>query len=497
MQPRHTVVLALIAVLLGGFIYFYEIRGGELREAAEAKTRRLVPALDVARVDRVEISLDDGRSASLERRGDAWWIVEPIEFPASASRVEALLDAAVALEREGRVDPGGDFEGFAVGDGSRLVVLSQAGERTELRLGRDTPVGANRYVRVDLEDTLDLVAAYRLSPLEPSLDDLRDRRVLPFETAAIERLTLRWPSGQAGETIEVAAERRDGAWRLTHPVEGPADGAVLDGLLSDLAYLRAEGFAADGVRAAFDRPAFSAVLEGAGPDGVRLEIVAAEPESEDAPTTRVRGRDGRVFEVAAERVAAWPRRVSAYRDRTLSRFDVAAARSFEMVFQAGPQAAADAAPVHIQGELVGGGWVTTPEPMAPDRAAALVELLSQLDADDIVADSIDEAGQAALGLRPPRVRLRVWGDGASGASAPLLADVAVGRLRPGLGLYAQRTGEEMVLLIDDALISEIPPDIEAFRAVFLDAGEDDGEIDGDDAVDLEAAELDGLEAPSI
>jgi len=490
-QPRHTALLALLAVVLGAFIYFYEIRGGAEREAADAQTRRLLPELDAAEVTRLEISTTDDGVAVLEREGDGWRLVEPIAFPASTSKVVALVDAVVAIEREGGLDAPGEPAAFGLGADAPRVAVVHAGERVELELGRATPVGSNRYVRLQGSEDVDFVAAHRLAVFDVTFDALRDHRVLPFETNAIERVYLRWAEA------EVVVERRDGIWWLVKPIEVVGDAATIDGLISSLAYLRAEGFDDTGVGAGLDTPGVVAVLEGSAASGLRFELVVAAPTAPDAPTVLARGRDGHVFEIAVERLAEWPRRVSAYRDRTLSRFPVAAARTFEMVFDAGP--GSDAAPVRIQGEFVAGGWVTSPEPMAPDRAATLVALLSHLEGDDVVAEALGPAERAALGLDPPRVGLRVWGDGASGASAPLFADVAIGLLRPGLGLYASSAGQDTVYLLDDALIADIPSDVSAFRGAFLEGDEDEVPDDGAPSVDeahLEP-ELEGAGEPQI
>ena len=46
MNPRTTGILFLVALLLGAFIYFYEIRGGERRQEAEAEAKRLFAGLE-------------------------------------------------------------------------------------------------------------------------------------------------------------------------------------------------------------------------------------------------------------------------------------------------------------------------------------------------------------------------------------------------------------------------------------------------------------------
>ena len=53
---------------------------------------------------------------------------------------------------------------------------------------------------------------------------------------AVGEIALSWPGGGA------RLERGDDGWRMTEPVADAADETTVDTLLSDLAFLRAEGF---------------------------------------------------------------------------------------------------------------------------------------------------------------------------------------------------------------------------------------------------------------
>lgn len=530
MQPRTTVWLALVALALGAFIYLFEVRGGDERARAEALEKRLFAGLEVARIERLELSTADGQAAVIERDGDRWMLVEPLSAPASPAAVKAILDALEGLEREGGVDAPDDLAPFELAEGAHRVGFSGEGVTGELLLGRATPVGANRYVIVPGASRIDLVRSFRLNAFEAPLDDLRDKRVLPLEIAAVKRLTARWP----GQSVEL--ERRDDGWWMTAPLESRADTSSVDTLLADVAFLSAEGFV-DAASAADRRavaglaePAFALRVEGmrdaassdaptgqapdavgetapgsTSPSAFALELTVGPVLERDAGLRVAKGRDGMLFAIAAERLDDWPREVVAYRDKTLSQFDVSEARTFELAFAADesptPEAApagqrdqpagerdqaagerdqaagggdeaagaADGAPLRIQAELAGAQWRSAPEAMAPSRAAALIAELAHLEGIDIVAERLGDAERAALGLRPPRVSIRVWGDGDSGASAPLLAELSLGHAHAGRGVFAKRRDSDVVYVLDPALAAEIPLSVESFRSDFVEA----------------------------
>ena len=88
MQPRTTAILLVVALALGAFVYFYEVRGAETRRAAEEHAKQLFPEVEAAQVSVVWLRTLDGAKARLERREGDWQIVEPIEFLADSTVVE-------------------------------------------------------------------------------------------------------------------------------------------------------------------------------------------------------------------------------------------------------------------------------------------------------------------------------------------------------------------------------------------------------------------------
>src|SRR5262249_57853277 len=109
----------------------------------------------------------------------------------------------------------------------------------------------------------------------------------------------------------------DGGWTITEPVAAKADHDGVEGLLSDLQYLRADEF--------LDQPASDAAL---GLDAPWL-VIELKLEGEAVPRRVavgalhadkrvVRGGDGPVVEIAASRLDALPRQAPAYPFKELS-----------------------------------------------------------------------------------------------------------------------------------------------------------------------------------
>jgi hypothetical protein len=460
MNPRTTGVLFLVAAALGAFVWLWQVRGGEERKQAEEQAKRLFPDLAPEDLRSIELRSSDGHDVRLEFGDQGWRIVRPIDFPADESAMSGLTSNLAELASESTVQEPQAPEVYGLGEGAQVVRFGAKDREHVVRFGARTPVEYNTYATADAGGQVVTVASYRANAVNRSLADLRERRVLRFDRDAVDAIEASWPGGA------VHLAKRDGAWRLSLPLDAPADATAVDDFLSDLSFLRADAFLdtpPPGVEPGFARPAFRAVLRAAGAEGgaPREWTFTLGPE---VPGGRAARGDGpTVYQVAAARLDDFPREVAAWRDRTLAEFAAADARRVELAFH--PRGGQ---PVAIQAERNEAGWTSQPEPMAPGLAARLVTELSRLRGDDIAADSMGERELASVGLAPPRALLRVFGDPAeAGGEAPKLAEVWLGELDAKRGIFARRADAPTVFLLDAALAEHVPVSLEAFRNRFV------------------------------
>ena len=193
MNPRTTGILFFVALLLGGFIYFYEIRGGERREQAAADAKRLFVELAAADVVWLEVRTDDGKDARLERVEGSWQMVEPLEFPADPLAADGIADALAGLTSEGVIEDPHGPEVYGLSESGRSIRFGvKGGETLEVRVGDPTPLGSSTYLSVAGRDEIYTVESFSIRPFERSLDGLREGRPLRFDRDAVDRIAVRW-----------------------------------------------------------------------------------------------------------------------------------------------------------------------------------------------------------------------------------------------------------------------------------------------------------------
>ncbi len=485
MQPRTSAILLIIALALGAFVYFYEIGGEDARREAEEQARRLFPAVEQDAIEWIALTTRDGVEARLERGEAGWSLREPVVFPADRFAADGMAANLAGLVSEAALESPQPLAEYGLGDTARAVRFSAGGEVHTLLLGKRTPVGSNTYAKAGASDAVYTVQTYKAQSFDKALDDLREKRILDFDTAAIQRVEARWPAGgvvlerSAAKGEGAAAEGEQGNWRLVSPLEARADDDVVDDLLSDLSFLRAVGFVDEppgDAEAGLAPPSFEVILtpkaEGdAEVAPIRLAVGGLHGEDERL----VRGAQTSLYTIAADRFDDFPREVVAYRFKQLSRFDIADARQLDLFFQ--PEVGDPVAITAIRGDA---GWSASPEAVAPDKLARIVSELSRLRAVDIAADEVGAQELRDFGLSPPNVILSVFGEAPpEGAEtpepgvAPKLAEVQIGSSHGPDGIIARAAGDPIVYRLDYELAEDIPVSLEAFRNRFVE-GEEEG-----------------------
>jgi hypothetical protein len=531
MNPRTTGVLALVAILLGGFIYFYEIEGESGRQAALDEGKRIFPGLEADAVDVIEFSTLDGIEARFVRVDGRWRLSEPVDDLADSVAIDAIAGALTSLARKGSISVAtgsaeNGHEQYGLGTRARIVRFIAGGESYRLGIGRNTPVGRHLYVRRlgtnessksssvgagdddgnssgHGHDDVAYVESFRLNALNRNLDDLRERRVLGFDGAELSTLRITWPrerteTGGAEESegpIEVALARdADGDWQMGAPVRGAADQEMLRDLISDLSYLRATRFVderSDRVEAALANPAitFHWTLSG---DHVESRMrIGGDFEN----GLLVEGPRGRLVTIGAGRLKDFKHRIVDYRFKSVSEFNLVDARHFSIEFSDSAEGQ-EPATLRVEAALEEAGWIGSARAIDPDRATDLIRTLSSLRATDILAEEMGPRELAGLGLSPPRVRIRVGTDVDMKDESGILADLRLGRLVSGRGLLAQRVGDPTVFILAESVVQRIPISADAFANRFeKQTQEVDGDLHEPDREDLMIDPLEGIEFP--
>lgn len=438
MRARYTIVLALILLGLGAYLYFVESK-----QQAEGEKKQTL--LDVKPDDVTGLTLTYGdREIALEQRNGAWRMIKPVAAAADDLAVKNLVRAIADAEVKKSIDdPPQDLLPFGLAPPFvTIAITAKDGTAVPaIKVGKTTAVSYSTYVQRADKPAVFLTPSSFRSGVDKQPKDLRDKAILSFDDADITAITLR---GADGGAVELA--KKDGNWWIEQPARYRADNSAVRALLSTLRTLRATDFANDNPAPAdlatygITPPQRQLVLHAGADKTVTLDIGNATDQglyvrSGDRPTT---------FVVGKWLQSDLGKGVNELRDKTLLTFDPTAAAAIAV-------SRADGTDFTLASK--DGQWTLEGASAPTNQATALafVGALSRLAGSQVLADSA--ADLAAYGLAPPAITIRV-----TGSDGERLATVRIGSMTPhppATEHTAQREGDPAVMQLGEFQFNQV------------------------------------------
>ena len=269
-RGRSFLILIVVALALGAYIYFVESKRDPT--ATEAKTKVL--ALESGTLEEIEVKADSGEITRIRKEGGDWQIVQPAGVPADASKTATLASTLESLEEQRVVTENpSSLAGFGLEPPRITVAFRKAGE-TEMRrllIGSKTPTGSDLYAKVDGQPKVMLISGYLEDSLNQTTFDLREKSALKFARDGVDALRL-----EAASVPPMALAKKGGDWRLTTPVAASADSSAVDGIVGKLFQAQMKSIVAeDGTKElnkyGLDKPQATAMI-GAGSTQATLAL---------------------------------------------------------------------------------------------------------------------------------------------------------------------------------------------------------------------------------
>lgn len=164
-----------------------------------------------------------GEKIVLEKRGEDWYLTEPVSGLANKDTVTGMVRAVAQVKPEVREDA--DVTDPQYGLGNPVMTVTFAGPRgksTTIKVGTETAVGGRCFATVSGRPHLYLVPTTFKSSLDKEVDQLREKSlVASLKTEDVQKVTI-----TRGEQTIIAEKTKKGdqdIWRLREPVDTKAD----------------------------------------------------------------------------------------------------------------------------------------------------------------------------------------------------------------------------------------------------------------------------------
>jgi len=404
MRLRNTLILALLLIGLGAYLYFVESKQIE----KEAKKEKLVD-LDADDVTAITLTYPD-REIALSKTDAGWRMTKPVDAAADDITVKNLIRAIADAEVKKTIDePPQDLAQFGLTQPAATIAITAKGQPLPvLKVGKTTAVSFSTYVQRADQPKIYLTGSAFHTGMDKQVKDLRDKKIVDFKEDDIARVALRGPEG------DVVVAKADGTWKIEQPTAYPADANAVRSLLSSVHNLRATDFASDAPSEAdlatygLEPPQRQLTFIGANGAETRL-LVGKETDqglylkAADQPTTYIVGK--------------WATRdlskgVNDLRDKTVLTFDPSAPTAIEVVHGDGARFTLRSAD---------GKWSIdgSDQPVDATAVGSFVGALSRLNGSQVLGDAPTDL--AAYGLATPDLTITVKGKN----------DVLIGTVKAG------------------------------------------------------------------
>ena len=317
MRFKGTLVLLLVFAVLGGYVYYSDFYNQEERQKQESDKKKLFggEAKDVS-----EITLEyEGRSVTAVRKDDTnWEITMPGGLEADPETWDQLASNFVNIQKD-QVVSGEKTDLAPYGlDKPAIVVRSKlkSGAAPGILIGSENPRKTLHYAKTVDTDEVFFVSTSDSGSFKKSLTDLRNKKVLDFETDNVDLVKI---SAAGKPDIEIQKSGSD--WLIRKPVEGRADASEVTSFLSAIQFSRTSAFADDKVDArasGVDSPSVRITVHDQKANTDRVLLFGKSPEkgkyyAKDASRPPI-------FILATEIYDKTQRPLLDWRDKTIVRF---------------------------------------------------------------------------------------------------------------------------------------------------------------------------------
>jgi Domain of unknown function (DUF4340) len=231
MKYRGLLAAVVVLAALGGAAWWSEKK--EKADAGKPPSDAAPKILSIPddQFKQIQLIKKAGETTTVSRADGKWQIVQPKPLGADQDSVGSLVSSLSSLGSDRVIDDKpSDFAIYGLTSPSEQVTITRKdGKVRTLLVGNDTPTGAGAYAKVDNDPRVFTIASYVKTSLDKTSKDLRDKRLLTFNSDKLTRVDLT----AKGSSVEFGKNNQN-EWQILKPRPLRADGLQVDDLVRKL-----------------------------------------------------------------------------------------------------------------------------------------------------------------------------------------------------------------------------------------------------------------------
>jgi hypothetical protein len=231
MKPTGLLVGVALLAVLGAGIWWSN------RKQAAAKTDTATKILSIPADGVEEVRLKNPQQTiDLKRENGKWRMTQPEALPADPDATTTLVSAISSLNADTVVEEKAtDLTPYGLKTPTAEVhVIEKGGKTDDLLIGDETLKADGNYVKLANDPRVFTIATYVKNNIEKAPNDLRDKRLMTFDSDKLTRVSL----GPTGKPEIEFGKNAQNEWQILKPRPMRADGGTVDSLVSNLKDVR-------------------------------------------------------------------------------------------------------------------------------------------------------------------------------------------------------------------------------------------------------------------
>jgi len=232
MRVRGLLVAVVVLAALAGAVYWSNRakKAEESRPAPDASPKILSVAED--QIKSIEIRKTGEATTVVQKTGAGkWQMIAPKPLGVDQDAVNSMTSTLSSLNSDRLIEEkASDLTPYGLAKpGLEVIVALKDGRGHKLLIGDEAPTGGSYYARLDGDPRVFTIASWNKSSLDKTPKDLRDKRLLTFDSDKLVRVEL----VAKGQPVEFGKNNQN-EWQVVRPRPLRADSFQVEELIRKL-----------------------------------------------------------------------------------------------------------------------------------------------------------------------------------------------------------------------------------------------------------------------
>lgn len=231
MKSRNLLIAAVLLAALSGLVYWTKKNPQSTDTGPTTTPSPTLAAIPDAQIQSIDLKKKDGTTLTLQRQNGKWAITSPQAVATDQDAATSVASAANSITADSVVeDKATDLGKFGLQNPSLVVTIHEKNGKTQtIDFGDDVPTGSLVYADLNGGSKVYSVSLSTKSSFNKSVNDLRDKRLLTYDSNNLTRVEL----SSAKSDVEFGKNNQND-WTILKPQQYRADNFQVEELLRKL-----------------------------------------------------------------------------------------------------------------------------------------------------------------------------------------------------------------------------------------------------------------------